>query len=180
MKTKKFVPLTKGSHSPSVKTVYAKLDNREPFNEIERAQFDERERALIRGIQLRDKEDKQQAIQTYTNYQIEGRRATKALASSVRNYVKEKYPKVGGTISHEVTDFEKPKKKTEVRRENKKDVFKFLSARKNYTNNPKVYTRVQKGSKKYPNASVQELRHGVNSQWSQNYRAKHGLTRDYI
>jgi hypothetical protein len=71
-----------GIHQASLKTVYKKLDRAEPFTNIEQAQFSVKEQNLIRGIQLRDKENKQQAIQTYTNYQMEGRRASKALASS--------------------------------------------------------------------------------------------------
>jgi hypothetical protein len=167
------------THRPSIKTVYAKLERKEPFNNIEKAQYSEKEQALIRGIQLRDKEDKQQAIQTYTNYQIEGKKATKSLASSIRNYIKDKYPKHGGTIHHEVEDFEKGKTRTVIITQNKKQVKKFLGDKKNKQSNEVVYERVRSASERYPNASLQELRHGVNSKWSQEYRVKHGLNRNY-
>jgi hypothetical protein len=170
---------SKQIHKPSIKTVYRTLDRKEPFTETEKVQFSIKEQNLIRGIQLRDKENKQDAIQTYTNYQIEGKRATKALNSSVRKYIKSQYPKHGGKIEHEVSEFEKKKSKSQVKKENKKEVSKFIGNKKNYYKNEKGYNRVKTASKKYPNASVQELRHGVNSKWSQDYRIKHGLNRNY-
>jgi hypothetical protein len=110
---------------------------------------------------------------------MEGRKATKSLASSIRNYVKSKYPKQGGAIHHEVSEFERAKPKKELRRENKVTVFNFLKDRKHYEKNPDSYMRVKNGSRKYPNASVTELRHGVNSKYSQEWRVNHGLTREY-
>jgi hypothetical protein len=167
------------SHQPSLKTVYKKLDRREPFTNIEQAQFSVKEQNLIRGIQLRNKENKNDAIQTYTNYQMKGKKSVKSLATSLRKYNKSHYPKHGGRIEHDVSEFEIKKPKSKVRKENKKEVSKFLSNKKNLFKNEKVYKRIQSGSKKYPNASTQELRHGVNSKWSQEWRVKHGLNRDY-
>src|SRR4030042_3878777 len=96
-------------HRPSLKTVYKKLDRNEPFTDIEKAQFSVKEQNLIRGIQLRDKENKKDANQTYTNYQIEGKRSVKALASSIRKYNKSKYPKHGQTVEHDVSEFKEKK-----------------------------------------------------------------------
>jgi len=166
-------------HKPSIQTVFKKLDREEPFNNIEKAQFSVKEQNLIRGIQLRDKEDKNQAIQTYTNYQIKGKRASKSLASSIRKHIKNKYPKIGGTIDHDVKDFKKPITKREVRKDNKKQVRKFILNTDNKFRNKTTYIRVKHASEKYPNASLGELRHGVNSKWSENYRMSHGLNRNY-
>jgi len=167
------------THKPSINTVYAKLEKDEPFSDNERAKFTTKELNLIRGIQLRDKEDKVQAMQTYTNYQREGKRELKTLNSSVRKYIQSKYPKSGTTIDHDVSEFERGKFKKSVKTENKTGVFNFLKNRNNYLKNEKTYMRVKRGSVKYPNASVSELRHGVNSQRAQQYRLNHGLTRDY-
>jgi hypothetical protein len=167
------------SHKASLKTVYAKLDRDDPFNEIELVSFDGRERALIRGIQLRDKENKQQAIQTYTNYQREGKRKLKVLSSQIAKKIKERYPKHDGKMEHDVSDFNQSKNKSKVIKANKKQVSKFLLNKNNMFKNEKVYNRVNRSARKYPNGSLGEHRHGVNSKWSQNYRVKHGLNRNY-
>lgn len=167
------------SHKPSLKTVYKKLDRQEPFTNIEQAQFSVKEQNLIRGIQLRNKESKNDAIQTYTNYQRKGKKEIKSLASSLRKYNKSHYPKHGGKVEHDVSEFETTKPKTKVRKENKKEVSLFISNKKNQFKNETTYKRIKSGSKKYPNASLQELRHGVNSKWSQDWRVKHGLNRNY-
>lgn len=44
----------------------------------------------------------------------------------------------------------------------------------------KTYNRVLKASQKYPNASLHELRHGINSVSSQEYRKKHPPEVEYI
>jgi len=167
------------SHKPSLKTVYKKLDRQEPFTNIEEAQFSVKERNLIRGIQLRNKKNKNDAIQTFVNYQMKGKKSVKSLATSLRKYNKSHYPKHGGKVEHEVSEFEIKKSKVKLRKENKKEVNTFISNKKNLFKNETTFKRVQSASKKYPNASLQELRHGVNSKWSQNWRVKHGLNRNY-
>jgi hypothetical protein len=134
---------------------------------------------LIRGIQLRDKADKQRAIATYHNYEIEGKRKLKSLNTSIRKYIKERYPSHGGKISHTVKDFKKPEPKRKVKLANKKQVDKYLTNKDNYFRNEKQFIRIKNSQLKYPNASLQELRHGVNSKWSEEYRIKHGLDRNY-
>lgn len=168
----------KFTHKPSLKTVFKKLDREQPFNEIEKAQYNVKEQNLIRGIQLRDKSDKKDAIATYHNYEIEGKRKLKSLNASVRNYLKSRYPK-HGSISHSVTEFQAQPTKTQVRKDNKKQVNQWIFTRKNYHKNPERYDKIKKASQKYPNASLYELSEGVNSKRSQEYRLKHGLTRDY-
>ena len=166
-------------HQASIKTVYKKLERNEPFTENERNGLSVKEQALIRGIQLRDKSDKNTAKETYVKYLNKGEKATKSLSSSVRRYIKSKYPKHGGRIEHKVDEFERAKPKGEVKKENRKEVVKFISDTSNRERNEKTYVRVKNASDRYPNASLQELRHGVNSQWSQEYRLKHGLNRNY-
>ena len=168
----------KYSHQASLKTVYKKLERDNPFTENEKVKFNDKERALIRGIQLRDKTSKKDAMQTYHNYQIEGKRKVKSLNSSVRNYLKTKYPKHGG-ITHEVSEMEPRPKRHETRLNHKKEVFKFITNKDNKIKNESTYKRVQRAYIKYPNASLGELRHGINSKWSENYRVKNGLSRNY-
>jgi hypothetical protein len=166
------------AHKPTIKTVYKKLDRAEPFTDSEKSSYSEKEQALIRGIQLRDKTDKNTAKETYIEYLNRGQKATKSLSSSVRKYIKSKYPK-HGKVEHDVSEFEKEKPKTQIRKENKQQVNKFVQNKDNKFKNEVVYERVKSASEKYPNASLGELRHGVNSKWSQEYRVKHGLNRNY-
>lgn len=163
---------------PSVKSVFRKLDRLEPWSNSERKGLSTKEQNLIRGIQLRDKTDKKTAKETYVNYLNKGSRQVKSLSTSVRKYLKSKYPRQG-KMQPSVEDLELPKSKTKIRKENKKQVKTFISNKKNKFRNETTYTRVQKASQKYPNASLGELRHGVNSQWSQDYRVRHGLSRNY-
>ena len=169
----------KNSHQASIQTVFKKLERDSPFTDIESAQFSIKEQNLIRSIQLRDKEDKSNAIQTYINYQREGIKARKALASSLRHYIKKQYPKQGGQTEHEVNEFEKPKPKSKIRNNHRIETLKFVMNKDNKIKNEKTYKRVRNARVRYPNASLGELRHGVNSNWSQEYRVKHGLTRNY-
>ena len=162
----------------SVKTVFAKLERNEPFNENEKARYNVKEQNLIRGIQLRDKTDKQTSIATYHNYEIQGKRKLKSLNTSIRKYIKEKYEK-GGKISHSVKDFEQVKPRKKIKLENKRNVDKYLTNRDNYFKNEKQFNRIKSAQLKYPYASLQELRHGVNSKWSEEYRVKRGLDRNY-
>jgi hypothetical protein len=168
------------THQASLSTAIAKLERDEPFTSTEEIDYDVKEQNLIRLIQLRNKTDKINAINSFDNYKSEGRRAVKRLSSSLRKYTNTYYPK-HGKVSHEVEEFETPikMKRTQIIKENKIKTRKFLLNKNNKFKNEITYNRVSSASKKYPNASVQELRHGVNSKWSQNYRVKHGLTRNY-
>jgi hypothetical protein len=167
-------------HKASIKTVFTKLERDSPFTDNEKAIYSIKEQNLIRGIQLRDKEDKNQAIQTYHNYEIEGKRAIKGLNSSIRKYIKSQYPKIGGQQAHEVSEFEKNPPKRKIKLENKRNVDKYLTNKDNYFRNEKTYNRIKKAQEKYPDASLFELSHGViNSKASQEYRVKHGQNRNY-
>ena len=175
VKGKKYTPKT---HKPSLKTVYKTLNRKEPFTPKEKKEFSVKERNLIRGLQLRDKQDKKQAIESFKEYKSKSKKGVKSIASSIRKYLKTKYPKQGG-IPHEVTEFEKPKSKTKIRQENKKQVLKYTANKQNKYQNEKRYTRVKNASLKYPNAGMFELEHGVNSKASQEWRIRHGLDRNY-
>jgi hypothetical protein len=167
------------SHRVSIKTVFKKLDREQPFDENEKARYSVKEQNLIRGIQLRDKTDKPIAIATYHNYELEGKRKLKSLNTSIRKYIKERYPSHGNKPTHTVKDFKQHEPKKKIKLQNKREVDKFLMNRDNYFKNEKVFKRIKNAQLKYPNASLQELRHGVNSKWSEEYRVKHGLDRNY-
>lgn len=166
-------------HAPSLKTVYKSLNRKEPFTSTEKNEFSIREQNLIRGIQLKDKKSKGQAIDKFRDYKLKGKTAVKRLSTSIRKYNKTKYPKTGGKIEHDVDEFEKPKPKTKIKAENKTKVKKYLSNKNNKYKNEKRYKRILNASKKYKNAGMFELDHGVNSKVSQEWRLRHGLNRDY-
>jgi hypothetical protein len=167
------------SHQASLQTVYKKLDRDEPFTSNEESAYSKKELAIIRGIQLKDKLSKDDAKEKYITYLNKSKKAVKSLSTGVRKYLKAQYPKTGGGIEHNVDEFERIPQKSKIRNNNKKEVENFISNEKNKQNNPKTYNRVKSGHEKYKNASVGELRHGVNSQWSQDWRLSHGLQRNY-
>lgn len=167
------------SHQASLSTVYKKLDRDDPFTDSERNSYSNKEQALIRGIQLKDNLSKDNAKEKYITYLNKSDKAVKSLSSGVRKYLKAQYPKVGHQVEHNVDEFERVPPKNKIKKENRDSVNTFLSNKKNYTKNPTTYTRIEKGHKRYPNASKGELRHGVNSQWSQDWRLTHGLQRNY-
>lgn len=160
-----------------LETVIKSLNRKEPFSFDESVRYDDKEKALIRSIQLRDKVNKDKAVDKYESYKIRGEKQIKVISSSVRSYIDSQYPK-NGEIDRKVSDFEQ-KPKSKIVKENKKQVKSFLSDKSNKSKNETTYTRIEKASKKYPNASLYELRHGVNSKASQEYRLRHGLKRNY-
>ena len=167
------------SHQASLSTVYKKLDRDDPFTALERESYSNKEQALIRGIQLKDKLTKDDAKEKYITYLNKSDKAVKGLSSAVRKYLKEQYPKVGHQVEHNFDEFERVPPKNKIKKENRQTVESFLVDKKNYTKNPTTYMRIERGHKKYKNASRGELRHGVNSQWSQDWRLTHGLQRNY-
>jgi hypothetical protein len=162
-----------------LKRAIERLNEKEPFTKTEKKGISIKEQNLIRGIQLRDKLTKREALEKYVEYVHQGEDDVKSLATSVRKYEKKYYPKQGGQIAQPVQEFKKKKSKAEIKKENKKQVKAYLKDKKNKVKNEKRYNRIKKASKLYPNASRGELEHGVNSVWSQNYRVKHGLNRNY-
>jgi hypothetical protein len=178
----------KQSHQASLQTVYKKLDRDEPFTNEEKNSYSNKEQALIRGIQLKDKLSKDDAKEKYILYLNKSDKAVKGLSSSVRKYLKAQYPKVGHTVEHNVDEFVKLPQKTKIRKENKQNVNSFLIKNKSVETSKKYskkskkeknYIRIKNGHKDYPNASLPELRHGPNSVWSQDWRLSHGLQRNY-
>jgi hypothetical protein len=176
------------SHQASLQTVYKKLDRDEPFTSKEKDSYSNKEQALIRGIQLKDKLSKDGAKEKYILYLNKSDSAVKSLSSSVRKYLKSQYPKIGHTVEHSVNDFERIPQKSKIKKENKQNVFSFLSknksieTNKNYSKKSKKeknYIRIKNAHEVYPNAGLQELRHGPHSVWSQEWRLTHGLQRNY-
>jgi hypothetical protein len=166
------------THKASLKTVFKKLNRNEPFSSSEYKKYNKQERALIRGIQLRNNSDKQTSINFFNEYKIKGKEKTKQLASTIRQDLEARYPKEGGQVFHEVSEFNTPKKRAKLYHQKRK-VNNYLNNSENKSKNEKTYNRVLRAYLKYPNASLGELRHGVNSNWSQEYRVNHGFSRNY-
>lgn len=162
-----------------LKEKHRQLNEREPFTPKEEKQFNKKDQSMIRNIQILNNFNKKQAIATIKGYKTSPKQALKALAKEYRTRLektspKNKKPEIRGTPKHA----KKPsKREKQVEQQNRKAVNDYLKNPKN--KNQANYDKIQKGSKRYIDASKQELAHGVNSKWSQNYRERNGLPRKY-
>lgn len=163
---------------PSLQSVFKKLNRDNPFTNKERVNYSVKERNLIRGLQLKNKISKDESITLFDDYKKKSQSIYKKNISKIRKYIETQYGENGGILDKEIEDFNFTKRQKRIR-DNKKITTKFLNNKNNQAKNPKTYDRVKKAIIKYPNASLGELRHGVNSQWSQKWRLKNGLSRNY-
>jgi len=156
------------------------LNEKEPFTEKENIQYNKKDKSMIRNIQILNNINKKDALKVIRAYKSTPKQTLRRLAKTYRERL-EKYSAPQKPDSRGII---KPphKKKLESR-----EVSTFAKNRNDvvsYINNPKKknqagYSRVVKGHKKYIDASEPELKHGVNSKWSQKYRVKTGLSKKY-
>lgn len=175
---------------PSIKEVHAKLDQEQPFTEREIKGLGKRNLAFIRNIQISRRMSKEQAIEFYAKTNLESKEKLKHLANEVRKDVENRYPKHAVFQVVTTTKFEKPVVKTaKARKKSTKqrmDTWKKSEKEKmrNFLTSEKfkrtvTYEKIKAGHKKYPDATLFELRKGIHSKASQKYRVNHGLQPNY-
>jgi hypothetical protein len=158
------------------------LNEKEPFTEKEKIQYDKKDMSMIRNIQILNKINKKEALKVIKVYKSTTKKTLARLAKTYRERL-EKYsspqkPDSKGEIIAPKIVKEKPlKKSSEIFKINRGDVKQYLD--RSSSRDQTGYTRIAIAHKKYIDASRGELRHGVNSKWSQNYRVKHGLDKKY-
>lgn len=172
-----------------LKEAHSRLSEREPFTPKEQEEYNKKDQSMIRNIQILNGIDKDRALQTFKRYKSTGKkefqrltRATRRKAQKISGGAKNK-PSVEGRIHKKPAvkkdaKRKKPSQRTkavEQHEKTKRSAYLKDEAKKSNKN----YPRVEKASKKYIDASKPELEHGVNSEWSKNYREKIGLNRNY-
>jgi hypothetical protein len=162
-----------------LKRKHNQLAKKEPFSPQEAAEFSKKDRAMIRNVQILNKIDKDEAIKLLRSSKGGAKVNLKKLAADFRKNIKTNYPQEvpeqRGNIPK--VSKKKPKRTVSVLNRNRKDTLAWLKEPKNKSK--KVYRKVEKGHKKYLDASRFEILQGINSKKSQAYRIKNGLNAKY-
>lgn len=162
-----------------LKAEHERLGREQPFTKKESKQFDKKDQSMIRNIQILNKFTKKQAIDTLKGYKATPKQTLKNLAKEhrarLKKYSSPQKPEVEGRIKPHGKAL--PKRTGDVLRTNRRETQNYLNtpSKRNTVN----YAKIEKGSKKYIDASPYELRYGVNSKKSQDYRERNGLARKY-
>ena len=164
-----------------LKNKHLELNEYNPFTPKEEQKYSAKDRSMIRNIQiLNNFKKKEQAIKVLDTYKGSHKEALRALAKEYKKRLTKGYPKTKPEMRGHIIDTKKKgasKRERGVRQKQREKVAKYL---KEPVNQNKVNrNKIAKAHKKYIDASKPELEHGVNSQWSQKYRVKHGLSQKY-
>ncbi len=178
--------------------IFAELERKEPFTDREKRSLhtenwgkdrpDYATLQFIRDIQATQKLNKKEAIQYYKNYRRKSIEGKRSISDEIDRGIKNLYPEKrrsdrSGEIMKDIyypkQKVEKPNKitKNEYIR-NKQPARKYKSISE-YLSRAKVSKetkiRVKNAHEKYPNATLYELQHGVNSKASKDFRRRNGL-----
>lgn len=157
-----------------LKAEHQRLNEKEPFTKREAKQFDKKDQSMIRNIQILNKISKRDAVNVIKAYKSTPKKTLARLAKAYRRRLK-KYsspqkPDVRGHLK--TPKFKPTKREAAIHKVNRAELRRDITS-------DNVSPRVETAHKKYPDASTQELRHGVNSKWSKAYREKQGLNPAY-
>lgn len=175
----------------TLKDAINRLDKNDPFTEQEKRGLGKRNMAFIRDLQLSRGLTKDEAKNLYAQKNLESKEALKALANEARKAVEYRYQKadvfkIPATSTFDTTILlttEQREKQNEeklkewLKEEKKKLAFFFASEKYKRT---VTYSKVKSGHKKYPDATLFELRKGVHSKAAQKFRQNHGLKAEYL
>lgn len=145
------------------------LDIMDAWTENELASYQERDRNFIRDIQIKRGISKDEAKKEFMKYlnSSDGSKKKLKLRNEIRQMLKQGSPPTHTKpIPIQKEHYRQPPKKKKKQPSGK-------------SNSPKVQKRLKSASKKYPDASDYEKRHGVNSKASQKYRLNNGRSRYY-
>lgn len=147
------------------------LEAIDPFSDDEKAAYQERDRNFIRSIQMAKGKTKKQAIKDFNKYLNSEGRTRKNFRRKIQNKNREDNSPPTHVKPIDITKHRYISKSGKLQKTPKEYAAK--------TKSPKVKHRIISAEKKYPDASTYELRHGVNSKASQEYRLRHGQGRYY-
>lgn len=162
-----------GKYVTRLEKIFKQLEVQSPWTKADNRDLSKRDKTFIRNLQIKDKSSKKEAVQKYKDIILKGPEQYKKLQKDVTSYVKDLYPVHDKKFKTEIKEPKRSgKKSVKVKpQELKKVINKSASA--------KIKIRLASANKKYPDASVFELRHGVNSKASQQYRIKRGENAQY-
>ena len=157
-----------------LKKEHQRLNEKEPFTKAEQKQFDKKDQSMIRNIQILNKINKKDAVQVIKSYKSTPKNTLRRLARAYRKrlnkYSSPQKPDIRGHLK--APKYKPTSREKQTHATNREEVRRDIASEN-------VNARIESGHKKYPDASVQELRHGVNSKWSKAYREKQGLSPVY-
>jgi len=162
-----------GKYLTRLEKIFNQLEQQAPWTKPENRDLSKRDKVFIRNLQIKDKSSKKEAVVKYKNIVLKGPKHYKALQKDVTSYVKDLYP---------VHDNKVQMNSSEPSHTGKKDVkikpkeFREIIEK---TTSKNLKNRLIATHKKYPDASLFEIRKGVNSQASQKYRIKNGRDAQY-
>jgi len=162
-----------GKYLTRLEKIFNQLETQSPWTRTENRDLSKRDKVFVRNLQIKDKSSKKEAVVKYKDIVVKGPEHYKALQKDVTSYIKELYP---------VHDKKVQMNSSEPSHTGKKDVkikpkeFKEIVEK---TASKELKHRLIAAHKKYPDASLFEIRKGVNSQESQKYRIKNGRDAQY-
>jgi hypothetical protein len=162
-----------GKYLTRLEKIFNQLETQAPWTKTENRDLSKRDKVFVRNLQIKDKSSKKEAVAKYKKIVLEGPEHYKKLQKDVTSYVKELYP---------VHDKKVQMNNSEPSRTGKKEVrikpkeFREIIEK---TSTKELKNRLTVAHKKYPDADLHEIRHGVNSQSSQKHRIKNGRDAQY-
>lgn len=162
-----------GKYVTVLEKIFKQLEKESPWTKAEKRDLSNRDKVFVRNLQIKDKITKKEAVKKYKEQVIKGPEHYKKLQKDTTSYIKELYP---------VHDMKPPEHINEPKRSGVKSVKikpqEFAKVLEK-TVNPKKRLALKNAHKKYPDASLYELRQGVTSIKSAQYRLRHGQDPNY-
>jgi hypothetical protein len=159
-----------GQYVTRLEKIFKQLEKQAPWTKKEDRDLSKRDKVFVRNLQIKDKSSKKDAVAKYKKAVIEGPEKYKQLRNDTTSYVKELYPVHDKKIKIE----EEKQTGKKVERVTNKEFKKALEK-----TSKSVSKRLKSARAKFPDASLFELRHGVNSKASVQYRTRNGRPDQY-
>jgi hypothetical protein len=180
----------KQRRSRALKAKHEQLDMIEPFSQQERKGLGKSNMAFIRDIQISRRISKDEALKLYGESNLKGKETLKELMSATKQKIHDYYNQKHKFQVVSAQEFEEPiqkernkrlKEEEKIRKnwlkEQKKELRFYLASVKN--RNSKIYPKIKRDHKIYPDATKFELSKGVNSKAAKEFRVKHGFSPEY-
>ena len=160
-----------GKYVTRLEKIFAQLSAQSPFTKKEKSELSKRDQVFVRNLQIKDKSSKAEAIKKYKDNILKGPEEYKKLRDDTISYVKELYPVHDKKIPQTTEPTRAGQKLKIVSKTDQQKILNKSSKRER--------TKLQKGWKKYPDASQYEIHEGINSVRSQKYRIRNGRPAQY-
>ena len=146
-----------------------------------KSKYDARKEAFIRTYAKVNKISESESRQFFREkYEPSSDAQRRKIMKDTKNKIKEQYPSRHPAKEKDERSFKMPKqKKPEQKSKGNTQYRAYKGKQIPRSYNATTIKRVESAEQKYPKASNYELRHGVNSKASQEYRIRHGGTKQY-